>query len=165
MEPNTHFVEPNSGTDLFELRIDQQVTSYLGESARWARFIAIVGFIFSGLLILLGLFAGSVIGLMFNRFGGGGGYGTPGAGAIGGLISFIYIAIGLLYFFPFLYLFNFASKMKIALGSNDQEQLGVSLRNLKSCFRFVGILTIIWLAFTALGFILMLIGLASTSMR
>ena len=154
-------MEPNTSSNLFELHIDQNVSSYLGESARWARFLAVVGFIMTALLVLMGLFAGSVIGLMMNRFGNGGGYGTPGAGALGGMVSFIYIAIGLLYFFPCLYLFNFASKMKIALGSNDQEQLGISLRNLKSCFRFVGILTIIWLAFSALGFLFMLIGIAS----
>jgi uncharacterized protein DUF5362 len=151
-------MEPNTSSNLFELHIDQNVSAYLGESARWARFFAVVGFIFTGLVVLMGIFAGSLIGLMSSRFGGG--YGTAGAG-VGGMVSFIYIAIGLLYFFPCLYLFNFSSKMKIALGSNDQEQLGASFRNLKSCFRFVGILTIIWLAFSALAIVFFLIGLAS----
>jgi hypothetical protein len=154
-------MEPNTGSNLFELHIDQHVSSYLSESARWARFLAIVGFVMTGLTVLMGIFAGSLIGMMVSRMGSAGyGGATAGAGAVGGFFSFFYIAIALLYFFPCLYLFNFANKMQVAIRSNDQEQLGVSFRNLKSCFRFVGILMIIMLAFMALGIVFALIGAA-----
>jgi hypothetical protein len=74
---------------------------------------------------------------MMSRYGGG--FSSVGAGSI----TLVYVLIGLLYFFPCLYLFNFSSKMQIALRNNDQELLNQSFKNLKSCFKFIGILTII----------------------
>jgi uncharacterized membrane protein (DUF485 family) len=68
-----------------------------------------------------------------------------------------------LYFFPCLFLFRFASKMKHALAANDQAQLNTSFQNLKSLFRFVGILTIIFLAFYAIAIVFGLLGAAAFS--
>ena len=34
--------QPTPSTDLFDLHIDQQVTSYLGETAKWAKFLAVL---------------------------------------------------------------------------------------------------------------------------
>ena len=148
-------MESNTETGLFELQVDHEATIYLKEAARWAKFLAILGFICCGIFILAGLFAGSFIASMYSRMGA-----ERGAAMGGAFYSFIYIAIALLYFFPCLYTFNFAKKMQLALRSNDQSQLNQSFRNLKACYRFVGILTIIWLCFVALGLIFTVIGLA-----
>jgi hypothetical protein len=40
-------------------------------------------------------------------------------------------------------MFRFASQMKTALYSNDQESLNTSFQNLKRYFRYLGIITII----------------------
>ena len=44
--------------NLFELQLDQPSAAYLGEAAKWAKFLAIIGFIFCGLMILAALFMG-----------------------------------------------------------------------------------------------------------
>jgi ABC-type dipeptide/oligopeptide/nickel transport system permease component len=129
---------------LFELQIDQQSISYLGETARWAKFLSIVGFIMCGLMIVLALFAGTLMATL-SRFRS-----NDALQSMAGMESafpLIYIAIALLYFFPCLYLFNFAGKMQTALHDNDQTSLNASFGQLKSCFKFVGILTIIVLSF------------------
>jgi hypothetical protein len=46
--------------------------------------------------------------------------------------------------------------MQRALRNNDQTSLNASLGNLKSCFKFVGILTIVVLSFYFLGVIVVL---------
>ncbi|MBA4168554.1 MAG: hypothetical protein H0X41_13595, partial [Chitinophagaceae bacterium] len=46
---------------LFDLHVDQQSITYLSESARWARFIAIIGFIFCGLMALAAFFIGTIM--------------------------------------------------------------------------------------------------------
>ena len=51
--------------------------------------------------------------------------------------------------------------MKTALASNDQVVLNTSFQNLKACFRFVGILTIIMIAFWLLAVIVGLLGAAT----
>lgn len=148
-------MEANTATGLFELQVDHESTSYLKEAARWAKFLAIIGFIFCGLFVIMGLFAGSIIGTMYSSMGIGTG------GAVGGaFFSIIYILVALLYFFPCLYTFNFAKKMQVALANNDQAQLNQSFKNLKSCYRFLGILMVICLCFWGLGVIFAVIGAA-----
>lgn len=143
----------NNDSSLFELQIDQQVSSYLSETAKWGKFLAIMGFIGCGILVLVGIFAGSLMASLSSIEGA----------AIGtSFLMVIYILLALLYFFPCLYLFNFASKMQKAIRSNDQIQLTESFKNLKSCYKFMGILMIVILAIYALAFIG---GLIMASMR
>ncbi|MGC1631594.1 MAG: DUF5362 family protein [Gelidibacter sp.] len=55
----------------------------------------------------------------------------------------IYIVMGLIYFFPVLYLFNFSRKMKSALSLNTNEDLTAAFSNLKSHYKFLGVFTIV----------------------
>jgi hypothetical protein len=141
-------MEQNSESTLFDLQVDHRSSTYLGETARWAKFLAIIGFIFCSLILMAALFAGTIMTGAFGRLGGGG-MGPVG----GGLFSVIYILIGLVNFFPCLYLYNFASKMQAALRHNDQQQLNQSFFQLKSCFRFLGILMIVLLGLYALAIV------------
>jgi hypothetical protein len=137
---------------LFELQIDHETTSYLSEIAKWARFLSIVGFVMCGLFIVFALFAGTMATL--NPLGG-----TMGAGGFMQII--LLLAMIALYFFPCLYLFNFAKKMQLALRNNDQINLNDSFRNLKSNFKYVGILTIVILSFYAIG--LLVVGIMAAT--
>jgi Family of unknown function (DUF5362) len=137
--------------NLFDLQVDHQSNSYLSEAAKWGKFLAILGFIFCGLFVIVALFAGTFIASSMQNFGGA----ASGSEAIsGGIVTFVYILIALVYFFPCLYLFNFATKMQVALRANQQEALNTSFRNLKSCFKFMGILMIIGLCFWVLAIII-----------
>ncbi len=76
--------------------------------------------------------------------------GDPSAAAMstvgGAFLSIVYVLVALLYFFPCLYLFRFSTRMQTSIRSNDQRLLNSSFSNLKSCFKFMGILTIVVLA-------------------
>ena len=139
--------------NLFDLQIDHQSNSYLNEAAKWGKFLAIIGFIFCGLFVIIALFAGTFMASMMSGFGGSDAA-TPGAAMGGTVVTFAYIVIALVYFFPCLYLFNFANKMQAALRGNQQDSLNTSFRNLKSCFKFLGILMIIGLCFWVLAIII-----------
>ena len=141
-------------SNLFDLQIDQQAISYLGEAARWARFLSILGFVMCGILALVGLFMGPFVSRMFAS--------NMGTGSIlgGPFIAVIYLLIALLYFLPCLYLFHFGSKTRSAIQNNDQEMLSASFKNLKSCFKFFGILAIIVLGFYAIALIAGIFGAA-----
>ena len=143
--------------NLFELQLDQPSTAHLGEAAKWAKFLAIMGFIFCGLMIVIALFAGTLIGSAMSAAGGGI------ASMFGsGIITTFYLVIAGIYFFPCLFLFRFASLMQHAIRDHEQNKLQESLKNLKSCFRFLGIFTIIVLCFYVLGmFGFMMLGLSS----
>ena len=60
MEPNNKTAD-GASEHLFDLQVDQQSISYLGEIARWAKFLSIVGFVVCGVMIIFALFAGSIL--------------------------------------------------------------------------------------------------------
>ncbi|HEY4966239.1 MAG TPA: DUF5362 family protein [Puia sp.] len=141
---------------LFDLHLDQQSANYLSEAARWGRLLSIVGFIYCGLMAVCGLFLGSMMTRMMSSSIGGTDAVISGVGTA--FISFFIILMALILFFPAYYLFNFSSKVRRALRNNDQAVLADSLKNLKSYFKFFGILIIIVLSFYALALISAIIG-------
>ncbi len=133
--------------NLFDLQVDQESSLYLSEAAKWGKFLSIIGFILSGLMALMGLFAGSIFSSTLSQMEG------MGAGFGGSMFTLIYLVFAILWFFPCLYLFRFATKAQLALRSSEQQTLNNSFRNLKSCFRFMGIFTIIMLVLYAIVFV------------
>lgn len=115
------------------------------ETARWGKFLGIVGFVMSGLVILGGL---TMFGGAFNEV-------YPG---LGGGIGFIYILASLLYIFPSLYTYRFSTKIKMGLQQNDQELCSEAYNNLRRLFLFMGVLTIIVLSLYVLMFFFVLMG-------
>lgn len=134
-----------------ELNLDQSSILFLGESARWARFLSIIGFISCGLMVIVGLFFGSLMGGLMSSMGGAEGRDLGMLGS--GFFGFIYILGSLLIFFPALFLYRFSIKMRRAITNNEQPILTDSFKNLKSFFKFYGIVTIVILAFYLLAII------------
>lgn len=139
-------MEQPSQSNLFDLPLNQPAINYLSETARWARLLSIIGFIWCGLMATIGLFSGSMMSRMMNAMGGE----TAMPTFSGVFLGFIFILASLILFFPAYYLFIFSSKMRIAVRNNDPIQLAESFKNLKSFFKFYGIFVIIFLSFYAL---------------
>jgi len=156
-QPKPTVMEENQSS-LFGLGIDPTIKIHLSEAARWARFLAIVGFVLCALVVVMGFFAGSVFSIFASKYADAGGY-TSGLGAV---MSVVYVIFALVYFFPCLFLFRFSSHMKKALASNDQNILTTSFQNLKIMFRYVGILTIIVLAFYAIVILFWVLTISTT---
>lgn len=141
----------NQESPLFGLSIDPIIRSHLSETARWAKFLSIVGFIGCGLIVLLGIF----LSINFESLQRRTSYynDTRAFAGLGAVIGFFYIIGAVLYFFPCLFLFRFSNKMKASLASENQDNLNVAFQNLKILYRFKGILTIIALSLYLLVFI------------
>ena len=157
-----HSSEQNQDTSLFGFGIDQSSRSHLSEAAKWAKFLSIVGFVMCGLIVIGSIFAGSFLATMTSSYNEGYRSSVGLTGGMGAFIAVFYIGIAVLFFFPYLFLFRFATRMKAALNTNDQTTLNTSFQNLKIMFRYVGILTIVMLSFYALA-ILMAIAMAATT--
>jgi hypothetical protein len=130
-----------------DLHIDSSSQSYLLETAKWGNFLSIIGFIGSGILVLVALFSGTLLGAVTSGYGGGGA--LMGAG----VLMAVYLIIAVIYFFMSLYLYKFSSKMKIALQSTDQNSLSDAFLNLKNLYRLTGIIAVVYLSLLALGLI------------
>ena len=139
-----------------DLQVSPVSQTFLNEAARWGKFVAIIWFIFCGLIVILAFFIPTLIMNLppYNQIAST----MTSAMSVGLTIG--YLLLSLLVFFPCLYLYKFSVKMKVALGSVSQESFETSLQNLKSLLKFYGILFIILLSFYALVFIIGMLGLA-----
>ena len=130
-----------------DFELTQTAKSYLRETAKWGTFLGIIGFIFTGLIALAALFAGSAFSTMGSMYDQGFGSGMA------GLITVIYLLGALLYFFPSYYLYQSSSKIKEALRTQDSSTLELALGKQKSFFKFWGIMTIVIMCIYGLAFI------------
>ena len=153
-------MEPKQNQSLFGMNIDETIKSHLNEAAKWGKFLAIMGFILCGILIIAGIVLATSVNSITSRYEGF--YERNTMQGLGAAMIFVYVIIAIIYFFPCLFLLRFSDKMKTALSTNDQLTLTAGFQNLKILFRYVGILTIILLAIYLLAFI---VGLMSAGMR
>lgn len=138
-----------------ELKLNNVAVSALRESAKWCMFLAIVGFIGIGLMVMAGLAMSFVLGnIPDDPYGGMGGMAANPFAGMKAWLGGIYIVMALLYFFPVYYLFNYAKGIKQSLASGNEDLLATALVNLKSHHKFLGIFTIVMISL----YILMIIG-------
>ncbi|HEU4496451.1 MAG TPA: DUF5362 family protein [Flavobacterium sp.] len=151
-------MEHNHGFDAFEMQLTETSKGFLREIAKWAYFLSIIGFIMVGLFVIGALAFGSI----FAAAGSMGG--TMGAlGAMGGtFITLFYLLLAAVYFFPVYYLYKFSSNAKTAFRNNDTESLTRSFGYLKSHYKFLGILTIVFIALYVLVIMFSILGAASS---
>jgi hypothetical protein len=128
------------------LYLTQEAQGFLKETAKWSYFLSIIGFIGIGFMVVLALFIGTIFSALSGLRGS-----TNSMGVLEtGLISGIYLAIALVYFFPVYYLFQFSSKMKMAFKTNDHTLINYSLEYLKSHYKFIGIVALLFAILYAL---------------
>lgn len=137
-------MENQNNLTLNDLAVDS-----LRESAKWTMFLSILGFIFIGLMLV----GGAIATVAFSAMPDESPYGYNPFGAIKGFIGIIYLVMAALYFFPVLYLYKFSKATKEALSYNNSELLAEGLQNLKSHYKFVGIMTIVILSFYLLAIV------------
>ncbi len=111
--------------------------TYLNETSKWTRFLAIVGFVMLAIMII----AGFSMSIIMNAFG------SNDFDSLGFATGIPYLFIGALYFFPIYYLYKFSTNIKAALYDNNDGSEEKAFENLKSHYKFMGILMIVLLAF------------------
>ncbi|MEP7229988.1 MAG: hypothetical protein ABI691_07035 [Ginsengibacter sp.] len=129
-----------------DLQVSPGGLSYLTESARWGKFLAIMGFILCGFMVLLAFF----IPALFTQIPP---YSSMSSSMSSGVkvgMTIVYLFLALMMFFPCFYLYKFSVKMQSAVKAISQENFDESLMNLKSMFKFYGVFTIIILSLYAL---------------
>jgi hypothetical protein len=116
--------------------------NFLKEVAKWAKFISIVGFVFVGFMVIVGISMGSFM----NSFNNMMPEDSPAIMAYGGgLFGAVYIIMAAIYAIPVYYLYKFSSKLKTAIQQHNETILEESLKNLKSHYKFLGIMLILFL--------------------
>lgn len=136
------FCKTMNNIDQEFLTLTPESLDYLSIARKWALFLSIIGFIGVGVLVLMGIFIGTILNAAM----------LPAeikvaASAISVVMSIFYFFIAIIYFIPNWYLFQFSRKLKEALDYEDHERLAESFGSMKNCLTAYGILTILAILF------------------
>lgn len=144
-------MENEKQTENFENQLTTAAVGFLQESAKWSKFMAIIGFIGIGLMVLVSLF-------MAIGFSAMGASTMPELPFSMSAFSIIYVLFAAIYFFPVYYLYQYATKTSAALHSKNKQLLTDGLENLKSHHKFLGIFTLILISLYGLIFVFAILG-------
>jgi hypothetical protein len=126
---------------------------YLLKAAKWGKFLAILGFIVSGLLIAGGIIMSFVLNMVSEEMVP---LNIPFSPKI---LSLIYIIIAGIFLIPVIFLNSFSNNAIKAVNLSSTEKMTTSLKSLKNLFVFVGISTVVLLALYTI--ILIVVGTAA----
>ncbi|MEX1188189.1 MAG: hypothetical protein WED33_02960 [Bacteroidia bacterium] len=130
----------DSGNRDFDKSLSSASISFLRESAKWSRFLAIVGF------VLIGIFV--IVGLLFSSFISNAYQGIPSFA-----ISLIYIVAAGIWLPPCVFLLRFAKEINRGIDDSDQNSIDAGFSALKSHFKYIGIFTLVILGIYGLVFV------------
>ena len=141
--------ENNTENKAKTLEITDEVTSYLNEAGKWGKFLAIMGFVFMGLMVVAGFVMSIVFAFIPKNSLGNMPFPTF-------LIGIFYLVMAAIYLLPILYLYRFSTGIKMALILKNQNQFAKAFYNLKALYRFIGIFMIVILSLYLLMFVIMI---------
>ena len=123
------------------------VTAILQGTQPWVRFLSIVGFVSSGVMVLIGLIAGTI--------------GIARGSIETAIMVVLYPLFGVLYIFPSVYLLRYANRIRQFAKNGQEQDLAGALDAQRSFWRFVGVLTLVSLATGIIGMVVAAFGVAA----
>ena len=130
----------------------EKARQVLEANVRWGKYLVIIGYFFTALVVVGGLLTMVV--------------GSEVSGAFGSFFLIVYLAIAALYYLPIERLNRFVKNSRIALDSGDENALIEGLYGLSRAMRLMVLYTLIFLAFYGLMLMLVLaFGLSSNLME
>jgi hypothetical protein len=121
-----------------KIELEEEALKDLDKTRKWSMFLAILGFIFAGIMLIGGLIASLFLSVFKTEHAL---FGVTELLVIVGILVFI-----LIYFFPMLYLFRFSKHTSNAVRTLDKQEMQNAIKYLRKYYVYIGILTIIVLA-------------------
>jgi hypothetical protein len=134
-----------------KLVVTEEMRSHIYDIAKWASFLAIVGFVITGLMIFIAFGIGAVlntnptVAAMFGQM----------ASLGGPTITAVFLIYAFVVFYPSLLLFKYASKAKLGVLYGEQTSLDAAMGKMKSLFKFWGVMIIIFISLNIFSLISM----------
>jgi hypothetical protein len=123
------------------LEVTENAKAYLKTASSWTNFYAIMSFIGIGCYVLYAILMFTTNGIMSQSQ-----VNMPFSG-FSTLMGLFMLIIAIVQIFPALFLLWFSQKTKKALQEENTYALEEALQNLKSYWKFIGIVTIVGIAF------------------
>lgn len=120
---------------LGRVEIGEETLNNLNTIRKWSMFFAILGFIATGLMLILGLVAGIFL-LAFNT-------GPAILGMPEWSVLIIILVLTVLFYFPLLFLYRFAKHTGNCVKKRDSSEIDRAFKNLRRYCIYMGILVIL----------------------
>jgi hypothetical protein len=140
------------GQEQETLQVTEEIRSYIYETAKWTRFLSIVGLVFAAFLAILALGAN---GLMETITAVAPGSPLVQLGTV--FLTVYFLCISLMLFYPSFLLFKYSNAANTAVLYADQEKFTIAMKKMKSVFKFWGIVAIGVLAINMISVLLAVI--------
>lgn len=127
-----------------QLQVDEVIRAHMLETGRWTRFLAIICFIMIALIV----FGGLAVMLMPASGGAASMYGATGA-----TLGLFYFVIAAVYLYPAIAMNKYANRIKRSIALEDQQMFTEAHKNMKGLFKYMGILTILFIILYVLLFL------------
>lgn len=132
--------------ELKKIELEEDTLKDLDTTRKWSMFIAILGFIAIGIMLLIGLIAGVFLSVTKTQ--------EINLGAGESILIFgLLLLFGVIYFFPIMYLYRFSKHAGNAVRALDKEQMQKAFRYLRKYYVFIGITIIIVLVIYVIALI------------
>ncbi|MDI9320741.1 MAG: DUF5362 family protein [Phycisphaerales bacterium] len=140
-------------TNIFESgSLSDTAKAHLLETTRWTKFLAILSFIFIVLMLIGFIFMISASSMMPAA--------NPRVGVAPWMITFVWLLLGLIYWYPSVMLYKFSNTMKDGLNTANNELVENAFRHQKNFWKFMGICTIVFIALYVVLIIVVVAGAA-----
>ena len=136
-----------------QLELTSESAAYLLKAAKWGKFLAILGFIMTSLLIIAGIMMSFVLNSVKDEMIP---LNMPFSPKV---LSFFYVVVAAISMIPVIFLNSFSNNAVKAVKFSDTEKMTTSMKQLKNLFVFLGISTIVMLALYVI--VLLVIGTAA----
>ena len=149
--------------------ISEKALFYLKAASPWMRFLGIIGFIGCGFCVVVGIFFVIMPAIFLWMTGVSHAeadvahHGFMGVmGTLGGLV---YILAAVFLFFPARWLYKTGARFRAYVRTGSDFDLEEAFRSIRAFWKFIGILTIIWLAFLPVGIVVTTVAAIGNAFR
>jgi len=132
--------------ELKKIELEEDSLRHIDTMRKWSMFIAILGFIALGLMMILGIVAALFLSVFKTET-------IADAASWGFIPAAIILVFSVICFFPLLYLYRFSNHAGIAVRTIDKSHMQEAIRYLRKYYVYIGILLIIVLVVYFVAFI------------
>jgi nitrate reductase NapE component len=129
-----------------ERQISNATLDYMRKASKWMRFVAIVGFIFTILMVLFAFALPQMMSQFTNL-----GMSTNDTANLGAAGTVVYLIIAAIFFLPNLFLFQSANAFSRYVNNSDANTIETGFKKLHSLYLFLGVIFIIYLVIVLLA--------------
>jgi hypothetical protein len=164
---STPAANPYDGPNSIGSQVSTAAVGALAATKPWVRFMSVMVFIGAGLMVLAAIAMGAAVAMGGGMMKSTGGAANPFAGPMGLVLVAVYVVLAIVYIFPGVKLWKYASCIAMLMQTGRHEDLVAALNQQRSFWKFMGVLVLVMLVVYMLAIVAggLFAGISAARMR